>query len=144
MDALDDVAVFVQVVNSGSFAGAADKLDMSKSVVSKFVTRLEDRLGARPLERSTRRLSLTEVGRAFFERSQRGLLEIEEAEAEVSRLQGTPRGELCINRPVCSATTARRTDGATAGAGRLAATGPARPQEPNRAVRTAYRLAGRG
>ncbi len=100
MDALNDVAVFVQVVNSGSFTAAADKLDMSKSVVSKYVTRLEDRLGARLLNRTTRRLSLTEVGRAFFERSLRGLLEIEEAEAEVSRLQGTPRGELRINSPM--------------------------------------------
>lgn len=100
MDALNDVAVFVQVVNSGSFTAAADKLDLSKSVVSKYVTRLEDRLGARLLNRTTRRLSLTEVGRAFFERSQRGLLEIEEAEAEVSRLQGTPRGELRISSPM--------------------------------------------
>lgn len=100
MDALNDVAVFVQVVSSGSFTAAADKLDLSKSVVSKYVTRLEDRLGARLLNRTTRRLSLTEVGRAFFERSQRGLLEIEEAEAEVSRLQGTPRGELRISSPM--------------------------------------------
>jgi DNA-binding transcriptional LysR family regulator len=100
MDPLNDVAVFVQVVNSGSFTAAAEALDMSKSVVSKYVTRLEDRLGARLLNRTTRRLSLTEVGRAFFERSQRGLLEIEEAEAEVSRLQGEPRGQLRLNSPM--------------------------------------------
>ncbi|QID18470.1 LysR family transcriptional regulator [Nitrogeniibacter mangrovi] len=100
MDALNDIAVFVQVVNSGSFTAAADKLGISKSVVSKYVTRLEDRLGARLLSRTTRRLSLTEVGRAFFERSRRGLQEIEDAEAEVSRLQGEPRGELRINSPM--------------------------------------------
>ncbi len=100
MDTLDDIAVFVQVVNCGSFTAAADKLELSKSVVSKYVTRLEDRLGARLLNRTTRRLSLTEVGRAFFERSQRGLLELEEAEAEVSRLQGTPRGELRLSSPM--------------------------------------------
>ena len=100
MDDLNDVAVFAQVVSSGSFTAAADKLALSKSVVSKYVTRLEDRLGARLLNRTTRRLSLTEVGRAFYERSRRGLLEIEEAEAEVSRLQGTPRGELRISSPM--------------------------------------------
>ncbi|HBU30411.1 MAG: LysR family transcriptional regulator [Thiobacillus sp. GWE1_62_9] len=100
MDALSDVAVFVQVINSGSFTATADKLGLSKSVVSKYVSRLEDRLGARLLNRTTRRLSLTEVGRAFFERSARGLLEIEEAEAEVSRLQGAPRGELRISSPM--------------------------------------------
>jgi DNA-binding transcriptional LysR family regulator len=73
---------------------------MSKSVVSKYVTRLEDRLGARLLNRTTRRLSMTEVGQAFYERSQRALGEIEEAEAEVSRLQGEPRGELRLSSPM--------------------------------------------
>ncbi len=100
MDTLNDIAVFVQVVDSGSFTAAADTLNLSKSVVSKYVTRLEDRLGARLLNRSTRRLSLTEVGRAFYTRSRRGLLEIEDAEAEVSHLQGEPRGELRLNSPM--------------------------------------------
>ncbi|WP_323696986.1 LysR family transcriptional regulator [Thiorhodovibrio litoralis] len=100
MESLSDIAVFVQVVQCGSFTAAADKLVMSKSVVSKYVTRLEDRLGARLLNRTTRRLSLTEVGQALFERSRRALLEIEEAEAEVSRLQGEPRGALRLNCPM--------------------------------------------
>ena len=100
MESLSDIAVFVQVVRSGSFTTAADKLGLSKSVVSKYVTRLEDRLGARLLNRTTRRLSLTEVGQAFFERSQRALDEIEEAEAEVSKLQGEPRGELRLSSPM--------------------------------------------
>ncbi len=100
MESLSDIAVFVQVVRSGSFTAAAEKLGLSKSVVSKYVTRLEDRLGARLLNRTTRRLSLTEVGRTFFERSQRALGEIEEAEAEVSRLQGEPRGELRLSCPM--------------------------------------------
>lgn len=100
MDSLTDIAVFAQVVRSGSFTAAAQRLSLSKSVVSKYVTRLENRLGARLLNRTTRRLSLTEVGRAFYERSRRGLLEIEEAEAEVSRLQGEPRGRLRINAPM--------------------------------------------
>lgn len=100
MESLSDIAVFVQVVRSGSFTAAADKLGLSKSVVSKYVTRLEDRLGARLLHRTTRRLSLTEVGQAFFGRSQRALDEIEEAEAEVSRLQGEPRGSLRLSSPM--------------------------------------------
>ncbi|MDX5333159.1 MAG: LysR family transcriptional regulator [Gammaproteobacteria bacterium] len=100
MDSLSDVAVFVQVVDSQSFTAAAEKLGLSKSVVSKYVTRLEDRLGARLLNRTTRRLSLTEVGRAFYDRSREGLREIEAAEQEVSRLQAEPRGVLRINSPM--------------------------------------------
>lgn len=100
MESLSDIAVFVHVVRRGSFTAAANELGLSKSVVSKYVTRLEDRLGARLLNRTTRRLSLTEVGQAFYERSQRALGEIEEAEAEVSRLQGEPRGELRLSSPM--------------------------------------------
>ncbi len=100
METLTDIAVFVQVVDSGSFTAAAERLGMSKSVVSKYVTRLEDHLGARLLNRTTRRLSLTEIGRTFYEHSQSGLREIEEAEAEVSRLQGAPRGTLRLNAPM--------------------------------------------
>lgn len=100
MDSLSDIAVFAQVVESGSFTAAAERLDLSKSVVSKYVTRLEDRLGARLLNRTTRRISLTEIGRTFYERSLSGLREIKEAEAEVSRLQDEPRGMLRINAPM--------------------------------------------
>ena len=100
MSSLTDVAVFVQVVDSGSFTAAAERLDLSKSVVSKYVTRLEERLGARLLNRTTRRLSLTEAGRVFYSRSRLGLQAIDEAEAEVSRLQGEPRGTLRINTPM--------------------------------------------
>lgn len=100
MENLTDIAVFVQVVDSGSFTAAAERLELSKSVVSKYVTRLEIRLGARLLNRTTRRLSLTEVGRVFYTRSQRGLQELEEANAEVSRLQGAPRGTLRLNAPM--------------------------------------------
>lgn len=100
MDPLRDVAVFAQVVESGSFTAAAERLALSKSVVSKYVTRLEERLGARLLNRTTRRIALTEVGRTFYEHSLRGLREIEEAEAEVARLQNVPRGKLRINAPM--------------------------------------------
>lgn len=100
MDNLTDAAVFCQVVESGSFTAAAERLALSRSVVSKYVSRLEDRLGARLLNRTTRRLSLTEAGQSFFARSQRGIREIEEAEAEVSRLQEAPRGSLRLNAPM--------------------------------------------
>ncbi len=100
MDSLSDIAVFVQVVDSGSFTAAAERLARSKSVISKYVTRLEDRLGARLLNRTTRRLSLTEVGRLFYDRSQRGLQELADAESEVARLQGAPRGTLRLNTPM--------------------------------------------
>ena len=100
MDALSDIAVFVQVVESGSFTAAADRLGVSKSVVSKYVSRLEERLGARLLNRTTRRLSLTEVGSVFYERSREGLATIEDAELEVSRLQSRPSGTLKLNTPM--------------------------------------------
>jgi DNA-binding transcriptional LysR family regulator len=100
MESLTDVAVFVRVVESGSFTAAAERLEISKSVVSKYVTRLEDHLGARLLNRTTRRLSLTEVGRVLYDRSRKGLADIEEAQQEVSRLQREPRGTLRINVPM--------------------------------------------
>ena len=100
MDSLTDIAVFVKVVDSGSFTAAAERLSLSKSVVSKYVSRLEERLGARLLNRTTRRLSLTEVGNAFYERSLSGLQEIEEAKAEVTRMQIAPRGTLRLNTPM--------------------------------------------
>ncbi|MFC6669997.1 LysR family transcriptional regulator [Marinobacterium aestuariivivens] len=100
MERLNDIAVFIQVVESGSFTAAAERLGISKSVVSKYVTRLENGLGARLLNRSTRRMSLTEVGQTFFLQSRRGLEAIENAEAEVSRLQEAPRGMLRINVPM--------------------------------------------
>jgi DNA-binding transcriptional LysR family regulator len=100
MDSLTDIMVFVRVVDDGSFTKAAERLKLSRSVVSKYVTRLEGRLGARLLNRTTRRLSLTEAGRIFYQRSRRGLQDIEEAEAEVSRLQKKPRGVLRINSPM--------------------------------------------
>ncbi|CAA0121403.1 HTH-type transcriptional regulator DmlR [Halioglobus japonicus] len=100
MESLTDVAVYVRVVEEGSFTRAAEHLGISRSVISKYVTRLEDRLGARLLNRTTRRLSLTEAGRIFYERSRRSLQDIEEAEAEISQLQQHPRGILRINSPM--------------------------------------------
>ncbi len=100
MHNLTDIAVFVQVVESGSFTDAAEHLGLSRSVISKYITRLEERLGARLLNRTTRRLSLTEAGQTFFTHSRQGLQAIEVAEAEVTQLQRTPRGMLKLNTPM--------------------------------------------
>lgn len=97
---LNDIAVFLTVVQAGSFTAAAERLDLSKSVVSKYVTRLENRLGARLLTRTTRSLSLTEAGRLFYDRSREGIEAIVEAEEVVSVLQGEPRGTLRVASPM--------------------------------------------
>src|SRR4030095_9768410 len=73
MQNLTDIAVFVKVVELASFTAAAEALDMSQPVVSKAVTRLEEKLGARLLNRTTRRLSLTEAGSELYGRSVRAL-----------------------------------------------------------------------
>ncbi|MGH8496775.1 MAG: LysR family transcriptional regulator [Gammaproteobacteria bacterium] len=100
MNNLTEIAIFVKVVESGSFTAAAEKLGMSRAAASKSVSRLEDRLGARLLQRTTRTLSMTEAGEVLFHRSRRGLSEIEAAELEVDHLQGEPRGILRISGPV--------------------------------------------
>ncbi len=100
MEDFAGLAVFAQVVEARSFSAAARSLGMSKSAVSKRVARLEDRLGARLLNRTTRRLSLTEVGAAFYERCARIVSELEEAELAVTRLSSEPRGTLKLNAPV--------------------------------------------
>ncbi len=92
-----DLAVFVRAIEAGGFSAAARSLALTPSAVSKLVTRLENRLGVRLLNRSTRRLSLTPEGQQFFLRAQRILAEIEEAEAEVTRTLGSPRGLLRIH-----------------------------------------------
>lgn len=100
MDSLTDIAVFTQVVDSGSFTAAAERLSLSKSVVSKYVTRLEDRLGARLLNRTTRRLSLTDSGRALHARASHILADLDDAEQAVTSAHGELRGRLRIAAPV--------------------------------------------
>ena len=100
MDKLSGMSVFARVVEARSFTGAARQLGMSKAAVSKQVSRLEERLGARLLNRTTRRLSLTEVGTAFYERAAHIVAEALEAELAVSRLHASPRGTLRLNAPV--------------------------------------------
>lgn len=100
MENLADIAVFVRVVERGSFTLAADDLALSRAVVSKYVSRLEERLGARLLQRTTRRLSLTEAGAALFEASRGAIERIEEAESAVARFQSAPRGRLRVSAPM--------------------------------------------
>lgn len=100
MDRLSGLAIFAAVVEEKSFSAAAKQLGMSKSAVSKQVGKLEDRLGARLLNRTTRRLSLTEVGSTYYEHCVRILEEAEVAEAAVTRMHDRPRGTLRINAPV--------------------------------------------
>ena len=96
-ETLSDLAVFVTVVAAGSFTSASTKLELSKSMVSKCVNRLEASLGARLLHRTTRRLRLTEAGAALYETSSNALSAIEDAQLAVSKLQGTPRGVLRVS-----------------------------------------------
>lgn len=99
-DLLDGVAVFVGVINTGSFTAAAEALGHSTSYVSKTVSRLEKRLGSRLLNRTTRTISLTDVGKSYFERCNQIIIDAENAERSISQLQDTPRGLLRVNAPV--------------------------------------------
>lgn len=100
MDSLAEMEAFVRVVHAGSFSAAARASGLTPSAVSKQISRLEARLGARLFNRTTRRLGLTEVGAAFHERAQRILSEVEEAERAVSHASAAPRGTLRLNVPV--------------------------------------------
>jgi DNA-binding transcriptional LysR family regulator len=99
MDTLPGIAVFAEVVQAGSFTAAAERLEISKAVVSKHVSRLEQRLGARLFHRTTRRLTLTEAGEALYRRSAPALAELEEVQNDVAQLAGAPRGRLRVSAP---------------------------------------------
>jgi DNA-binding transcriptional LysR family regulator len=99
MDALLGMKVFRQVVESGSFVGAAERLSLSTAMTSKRIMLLEKHLRTRLLNRSTHSLSLTESGKLFFERCKVILEEVEEAELAVGLVTGVPRGTLRITAP---------------------------------------------
>jgi DNA-binding transcriptional LysR family regulator len=100
MDRLAALQVFAQVVESGSFAKAAERLNLSTSAASRQVAELEAHLQARLLNRTTRRVSLTESGRAFYERSVQLLADLEEAEQEAARAAVVPRGTIRLTTSV--------------------------------------------
>ncbi len=97
MDKLTSMIVFTKVAKAGSFAAAAKELDLSRAMATKHVMQLENSLGIRLLNRTTRNLSLTEVGVVYLERCLQILDDIEETELAVTRLQTEPRGTLKVN-----------------------------------------------
>jgi DNA-binding transcriptional LysR family regulator len=97
---LNEIIVFAKVVQTGSFTGASRELEMPKSTVSRKVSELEERLGARLLQRTTRKLSLTDVGQTFYRHAARVVAELEEAELAVGRMQEAPRGLLRVTVPL--------------------------------------------
>lgn len=99
MDRIEAMQAFVAVVETGSFVGAADKLSLSKAVVSRQIGLLEDQLGTRLLHRTTRRVSMTSDGELFLARSRELLQQWQEAEDEVSHRAVQARGTLRINVP---------------------------------------------
>lgn len=92
--------VFVRVAQQGSFSAAANQLGMSKSTVSKHISALEERLGVRLLNRTTRRLSLTEYGEVYRDHCLRILHEVADADENMERFTAEPRGRLKVNAPM--------------------------------------------
>src|SRR5688500_10359321 len=100
MDRFQAIRVFAQVVEAGSFSSAADKLGLSATATSRHVADLEAHLHTRLLNRTTRRVSLTESGRAFYERSVQLLADLDEAEQEAQRAAVVPRGTIKLTTSV--------------------------------------------
>lgn len=100
MSRIGEVETFITVVDAGSFSAAARSLGVSKSHVSKILSRLEERLGARLLNRTTRHLGMTDIGQDFYDRGQAVLAQLEEAERAVTALQTEPRGTLRLSGPL--------------------------------------------
>ena len=97
MDRLSEMEAFATVVDQGGFTDAARRLGISKSAVSKHVSSLETRLGARLLNRTTRRVSPTEIGLAYYDRARRVLTDASEADALVVSMQAAPSGTLRVS-----------------------------------------------
>lgn len=99
MDHLGDLDVFARVVTAKGMSAAGRELNLSPAVISKRIRRLEERLGVRLLQRTTRQLALTEAGQGFYERVVSILSSVEEAEAWVARGSDTARGSLRVSAP---------------------------------------------
>lgn len=100
MDRIEAMRAFVTVVNEGTFTRAADRLDTSPQLVSKYVSQLETHLGVRLLNRTTRRIHLTEAGSQYFQRAQQVLSDIDDMENQLGDLQTEAQGLLRISAPV--------------------------------------------
>lgn len=100
MSQLEDMQLFVSVLESGSFTNAAEVLGLSKQFVSRRVAALEARLGVRLLNRSTRKLSATALGQSYFERARRILQDVAETDMLVSEQGSSPRGSLRLSAPM--------------------------------------------
>jgi DNA-binding transcriptional LysR family regulator len=96
IDIVASMRVFNAVVDAGSFAGAADKLDLSRGMATRYVAQLEEHLGVRLLNRTTRKLSLTEAGNDYHERAAQVLAMVEEAGSSVAQVASVPRGTLRV------------------------------------------------
>jgi len=97
---LNDIVVFTKVVETKSFTGAAEQLGLPKSTVSRKLAQLEERLGVRLVQRTTRKLALTDIGEAYYERCSRIVADVAAAEQLVTDMQATPRGRLRVTAPV--------------------------------------------
>jgi DNA-binding transcriptional LysR family regulator len=97
---LNDIVVFTKVVETKSFTGAAEQLGLPKSTVSRKLAQLEERLGVRLVQRTTRKLALTDIGQAYYERCSRIVADVAAAEQLVTDMQSTPRGRLRMTAPV--------------------------------------------
>lgn len=104
MDRFNSMTLFIEVVNGGGFTAAAEKTSLSRAQVSKSIMQLEAHLGTRLLNRTTRRVSLTEIGRIYYERCKTILYDIEEIEAIAGEQTSKPRGTLTLNAPTSFAT----------------------------------------
>jgi DNA-binding transcriptional LysR family regulator len=100
MSQIEDMQIFTATVDAGGFTGASAKLGLSKQFVSRRVMVLEERLGARLLNRSTRRLAVTEAGRAYYERAVKIIEDVADAERAVSSQNASPRGTLRVSAPM--------------------------------------------
>jgi DNA-binding transcriptional LysR family regulator len=97
---LNDIVVFTKVVETKSFTGAADVLGLPKSTVSRKLAQLEERLGVRLVQRTTRKLALTEIGEAYYARCARIVADVAAAEQLVTDMQTTPRGRLRVTSSI--------------------------------------------
>src|SRR5687767_11659665 len=97
---LNDIVVFTKVVETRSFTGAAEQLGIPKSTVSRKLAQLEERLGVRLVQRTTRKLALTDIGQAYYDRCSRIVADVAAAEQLVTDMQATPRGRLRVTAPI--------------------------------------------